>query len=178
MFEIKKLSDLDDDEKIKALESIEEIFFISSSKKDFESTEKKNLFFKRWCGDYQTFYPKEFFLAYEEDKLLGYLSGCSDSLRAQDELNVPGYSIFQDLFNNFPAHLHINFHPDARGKGLGSLLVNHYIKVLRKNGVKGVHLVTSPEAKNVSFYDRLGFTHTYTREFKGSPLYFMGNILD
>jgi len=113
----------------------------------------------------------------EEGKVLGYLTGCSDSIRAMNELSVPGFAIFHDLFLAFPAHLHINFHPDARGKGLGSILMNHYMNFLKLNNVMGVHLITSPDAQNVSFYSRLGFEKTETREFNGMPLYFMGCVL-
>ncbi len=160
------------------MKQVEEIFFLSTSKKTFESEEKRLNFFKRWCGDYQTHYPEEFFVVLEGEKVLGYLSGCQDSFAALERLDVPGFSVFKDSFLTFPAHLHINFHPDARGKGLGSLLVEHYMKVLKGQGIKGLHLVTSPEAMNVNFYLRLGFTHTVTKEFKGSNLYFMGAILE
>ena len=177
MIEIKKLSDLNSTEKEKALEEIEYIFFVSSSKKEFSSPEHKASFYKRWCGDFQTLYPHEFFLAMVDRRVLGYLSGCSNSSKALSEISVPGYEVFQDLFNKFPAHLHINFHPDARGKGLGSVLVNHYKEVLRAQKNPGLHLITSPTAQNVSFYERLGFTHTETRDFNGSPLHFMGCIL-
>lgn len=177
MFEIKKLSDLNPLQTQLVLEQVENIFFESSSLKTFSSPERKAAFYKRWCGDYQTLYPQEFFIALEKDKVLGYLSGCSDSLKAADIIEVPGYKVFQDLFNRFPAHLHINFHPDARGRGLGSALVNHYKKILSNNNIVGLHLVTSPGVQNVAFYERLDFSFNETREFNGMNLYFMGCIL-
>lgn len=177
MIEIISLDNLDADQKEVVLTKVEEIFFLSSSLKSFTSEERRLAFYKRWCRDYQNLYPEEFFIAMEEGKILGYLSGCSDSTRAMNEVSVPGYAVFQDLFLTFPAHLHINFHPDSRGKGLGGLLMNHYMSYLKLNNVMGVHLVTSPDAQNVSFYQRLGYTKTETREFNGMPLYFMGRVL-
>lgn len=177
MIEIVSLDSLNADQKEMALTKVEEIFFLSSSLKSFSSEERRQAFYKRWCGDYQTLYPEEFFIAMEEGKVLGYLSGCSDSTRAMNELSVPGYAVFQDLFLAFPAHLHINFHPDARGKGLGSILMNHYMSYLKLNNVMGVHLITSPDAQNVSFYQRLGYSRTETREFNERPLHFMGRVL-
>lgn len=177
MIEIVTLDNLNAAEKEVLILQVEEIFFLSSSLKAFSSEEKRKAFYKRWCGDYQTLYPEEFFIAMEEGKVLGYLTGCSDSTRAMNEVSVPGYAIFHDLFLAFPAHLHINFHPDARGKGLGSILMNHYMNFLKLNNVMGVHLITSPDAQNVSFYDRLGFVKTDIREFNGMPLYFMGCVL-
>ena len=178
MTKIKTLLQLSAEERMSALSAVEEIFFLSTSIKSFSSIEKKSAFYKKWCKDYQAYYPELFFIVFEDQKVLGYLSGCLDSAKSLEVLVVPGQSVFQDLFNDFPAHLHINFHPDARGKGMGSLLVKHYIDFLRFNSIPGVHLVTSPDAPNVSFYDRLGFTHTHIREINGSPLLFMGKILD
>lgn len=175
MFEIKKLSEVNSAD---ILKQIEFIFFESTSKKTFDSPDHKARFFKRWCGDFQDHYGDEFFLVMEKGVVMGYLSGCSDSIAAISVLDVPGYTVFQDLFKKFPAHLHINFHPDARGKGLGSLLVNHYKKFLSDNGVVGVHLVTSRDAQNVSFYDRLGFTFCEEREYKQMSVYFMGHVLE
>lgn len=177
MIEILSLENLEAHKKEVILQSIEEIFFLSSSLKTFSSPERRQAFYKRWCEDYQNLYPEEFFVVMEEGKILGYLSGCSDSTRALDVVSVPGYSVFQDLFSSFPAHLHINFHPDARGLGLGSILVNHYIKYLNQRHIIGVHLVTSPSAQNVNFYLRLGFSKTQTRDFNGMPLHFMGRVL-
>ncbi len=178
MLEIKTLSELNSSQKESILLQIENIFFESSSLKSFSSPERKAAFYKRWCGDYQSLYPGEFFIALEGEKVLGYLSGCSDSNQAAKMIEVPGFLVFQDLFNRFPAHLHINFHPDARGKGLGSILVEHYKKFLCDNNIVGLHLVTSPGAQNVSFYERLHFLFSETREFNSMPLYFMGCILE
>lgn len=177
MLEIVSLHNLVGSQREEILGQIEEIFFEASSKKTFLSPEKKAAFFKRWCGDYEHYFPEEFFIAMDGPKVLGYLSGCSDSARAMNELSVPGFAVFHDLFSAFPAHLHINFHPDARGRGLGSLLVKHYMNYLKLGNVMGVHLVTSPDAQNVSFYERLGFSTVHTREFNEMPLYFMGCVL-
>ena len=174
---LQSLQNLSEDQKKEVLLQIEDIFFEASSKKTFLDPEKKAAFFKRWCGDYEFFFPEEFFIAMEGPKVLGYLSGCSDSFRAMNVLNVPGFATFQDLFNIFPAHLHINFHTDARGKGLGSLLMKHYMDHLKLNNVMGVHLITSPDAQNVSFFKRLGFDKVHTRTFNEMPLFFMGCVL-
>lgn len=176
--EIVRLVDVPEANRNNILSQVEEIFFLSTSVKSFASEEKRLAFFKKWCGDYLHLYAEEFFVALEGQKVLGYLSGCADSERSLERLNVPGHSLFRDLFERFPAHLHINFHPDARGKGLGSKLVLNYMKVLKQQSVKGLHLTTSPDAQNVSFYDRLGFKYTETRELNGAPLYFMGAVLD
>ena len=178
MIEIKKLDSIPEEKKDFALTKIREIFFLSTSIKEFSTPERKEAFFKRWCGDFVQFYPGHFYLMFEGNVLLGYLSGCLDSERAGEVLEVPGYDVFKDLFSDFPAHLHINFHPDCRGRGLGSILVNQFCQDLSDKRIKGVHLITSPGAVNVSFYQRLGFTHEISREFNSSALLFMGKKLE
>lgn len=176
MIEIQKLSSLQlaSPEYEEIIAQIRNIFFLSTSIKEFSSEERREAFFKKWCGDFIRLYPDSFYLMMEEKKLLGYLSGCHDSIAGKQVLEVPGYSVFEDLFSAFPAHLHINFHPDCRGRGLGSHLVHSFISDLESQKIRGVHLVTSPEAKNVSFYQRLGFTHEVVRPFNSSSLLFMG----
>ncbi|MDO9181182.1 MAG: GNAT family N-acetyltransferase, partial [Bacteriovorax sp.] len=119
-----------------------------------------------------------FLIMREGQKVLGYLSGCLDSTLAATEVEVPAFKLFEDLFETYPAHFHINFHPDCRGRGLGSLLVLEFVKVLKKEGVSGVHLVSSPEALNISFYERLGFLYQVKREFNQMNLLFMGKTLE
>lgn len=182
MVEIFKLSTVPPSQFEKVISEIRDIFFLSTSIKEFSSDERKEAFFKRWCGDFIKLFPGSFYLMVQEGKLLGYLSGCLDSQGATSILEVPGFLLFEDQFASFPAHLHINFHPDCRGRGLGSNLVVAFIEDLKKQKIRGVHLVTSPEAKNISFYQRLGFTHEIQRNLEtakgSSTLLFMGKILD
>lgn len=172
--EIKSYNQLNIKEKEVILEEIKFIFFESSSVKSFRDDEHKVSFFNRWCGDYLKHYPEYFYLTLENGKLLGYLCGVIDSKLAINFLNVPAQNLFEDLFETYPAHLHINFHPDARGKGLGTILINHFENELKKREVRGLHLITSQSARNVSFYKKAGFNYALEREFNGSFLYFMG----
>ena len=161
------------------LDSIQEIFFLSTSIKTFESAEKKAAFFKRWCGDYITFYPDFFYVMRDCDskKVLGYLSGCLNSQDSLQVLSVPGHALFSDLFIKYPAHLHINFHPDCRGLGLGGQIVEYFVFELARRTICGLHLITSPDAKNISFYKRLQFSYEESRLFGKSSQLFMGRNL-
>lgn len=173
IFTFDKIQEISKKEEI--VSQIKEIFYQSSSLKEFSSEERKIAFFKRWCGDYLSFYPEHFQIMYEDNKVLGYLSGCLDSTRALNRVEVPGFSVFSDLFNSYPAHFHINFHPDCRGRGLGGNLVEKFCnEVFITHNLAGVHLVTSPEAPNVNFYKRLGFNFTEVRAFNQMSLLFMG----
>ena len=58
----------------------------------------------------------------------------------------------------YPAHLHINVHPDAQRQGLGHLLMDRLITHLTELGVPGLHLiVASDNRKGIGFYERYGF---------------------
>lgn len=178
MVKILKLSEILD--KIlyeQIIEQVNNIFFLSSSIREFSSLEKKNVFFKRWCGDYITYYPEQFYILKEEEKVLGYICSCNDSKKAQSQLEVPAYDLFFDQFDKYPAHFHINFHPDCRGRGLGGNLVEELSLELKSKGFSGVHIVTSPGALNVSFYKKHGFSYELIRNFNKNPLLFMGKML-
>lgn len=179
MVDIFRLNTITDQElKKRLIEEVKFIFYASSSLKNFESEDRKIAFFKRWCGDYIALYPEEFLVMSENEKVLGYLSGCSNTLLAETSLEVPGLSVFHDLFSDYPAHFHINFHPDCRGRGLGSQIVQRYCNDLKHVGIKGVHVVTSPDAANISFYQRLNFNEEVQRDFKQMTLLFMGKTLE
>ena len=173
---VKLNSILDPVLKEKILEQVKFIFYSSSSILEFSSPERKIAFFQRWCGEYISHYSDEFYIMYEDQKVLGYLSGCLDSKNGN--FSYPGYRVFEDLFEQYPAHLHINFHLDARGRGLGSLLVEAFCADLKNAGIRGVHLVTSTDAKNISFYKRLDFNYQVSRILNQMNLLFMGKILD
>lgn len=157
-------------------EAVKEIFFLSSSIQTFSSSERKEAFFKRWCEDYMTHYHNQFYVMRESDtkKVLGYLSGCDNSLASLEKMAIPGPEHFKDLFERYPAHFHINFHPDSRGRGLGRQLVDYYCQELSKKQIQGVHIITSVEANNVSFYLRLNFTNQKTQVLGKTELLFMG----
>jgi hypothetical protein len=153
-------------------ESVREIFFSSSSKKKFVNEQERDEFASRWLDYYVTFEKNNFLIAEDGRQVLGYLSGCGDSAAALDFFSprIPSYSIFQDLFKEFPAHLHINFSEAARGQGLGTLLLNAFCSSL----ASGVHVVTSPESRNRSFYQRNGFEIEVLRGHNNKQFLFMG----
>ena len=62
------------------------------------------------------------------------------------------------LDERWPAHLHIDLLPDARGSGLGRQLVTRWLDALRADEVAGCHLVTWAENDGaVAFFEAMGF---------------------
>jgi len=67
--------------------------------------------------------------------------------------------------SRYPAHLHINLLPEARGLGLGAALLDTYLEALRLHGVKGVQLSTTREnAAAIRLYEKSGFRVHAQRE--------------
>ena len=111
--------------------------------------------------------------------MAGYLSGCSNSEVAEPELSqgIKFFSIFKDLFKEYPAHFHINIDTQLQGQGLGQQLLDRYLDLLKESHISGVHIMTAADARTVSFYFRNGFTDQWERDFMGSRLKFMGKKL-
>ncbi|NNN22246.1 MAG: GNAT family N-acetyltransferase [Acidimicrobiales bacterium] len=82
----------------------------------------------------------------------------SDSVRGASPLTGP----FHD--SRWPSHLHINFLPEARGKGLGRKIVEAWLDKLRSLGSPGCHLETLAENTSaIAFFKSVGF------EIHGDP---------
>jgi len=59
----------------------------------------------------------------------------------------------------YPAHFHINIHEGFRGRGLGPLLVESFMRQADHAGVRGIHVVTRGDnAAGRRFFERMGFT--------------------
>lgn len=166
-------------EQIERENELREIFFLSSNRHEFLTEEEKQNFWHRWTDYYFTKCPDLIFVYMVNEKIAGYILGSADSTKAQTELtkDLPSFTLFSDMFPKYPGHLHINLHPDYRGQGMGGLLIKSLCRELHRRGCPGVHLVTAPEARNVSFYRQQGFTHEQTRDWKDSPLLFIAREL-
>jgi len=161
----------------KDLAAVREIFFTSSSRQKFASDEEREKFFATWTGYYFKHAPDLIFLhRNDHGEVIGYLMGAADSEAARSFYadRLKSYAVFADLFARFPAHLHINVHSSGRNQGIGAKLIDRFADELRRRGIKGLHIVTSPDSANVSFYHRNRFTYQQQRQWQGHSLLFMG----
>jgi GNAT superfamily N-acetyltransferase len=80
----------------------------------------------------------------------------ADELRAEwihNPVRTPDYVAAQ-----FPAHMHMNLMPNARGGGLGRRLFDTWIEVARDCGVGPVHIGADPKnAGGIAFWRAMGF---------------------
>lgn len=152
---------------------VDAIFFESSDKKEFKDQEERSLFYQKYLGFYLDRYP-ELALVAKSESVLGYTVGALDSMDLELQRLQPHLNLFQEYFDKFPAHLHINCHAMSRGMGIGSLLIETLEELLIKQGVIGYHIMTAPNAKSRDFYRKLGLNFEVVKEFKGSQILFMG----
>lgn len=151
---------LDDEGKKK----IEKIFF-ENSLKTFSSQDEKLSFKEKWLGPY--FHPDCIFLVLMKgEEIAGYVNGQTTTINTVVE--------FKKYEREYPAHLHINVANEFQGQGLGSLLIEEFIKSLPKS-VPGVHIVTGAESKNIRFYENNKFICLGTNPSK--TIVFMGRKL-
>ena len=160
---------------------IEEILLVSANPRRVADESSRAAFLDRWLTPYLTVYPEQLLLALKEaggGEVLGVLNGCFDSAGAEvfRELH-PYYRLFADLYGDYPAHFHVNCHPDHRDRGVGSCLVRHFVALCRDAGLPGVHLVTAPGLRNVGFYRRNGFIEAVERSEAGQTYLFLGRQL-
>lgn len=160
----------------KYLEEVREIFFESSTKKEFKSSEEKEVFFYKYVGFYLKHYP-ELALVYVADRVLGYVLGSPGSSEIELNSIQPHLRIFAKEFPKYPAHLHINCHYESRGKGVGGQLIQSFEELLKARKIRGLHIMTAPDAMNKNFYKKLGFDHEVIEEFHGSKILLMGKSL-
>ena len=146
---------------------LQNIFYSTSSKKDFKTEKEKALFFNRWAGQYLENFSDDALIAEKNGEVVGYLLGCRNTEKFLPQLlkNNKSLEVFEDLYLQFPAHLHINSDPKFQGQGIGSQLIKYYMNQLKSALIPGLHIITSPESRNVNFYRKNGFTFESLRGF-------------
>ena len=109
-------------------------------------------------------------------KVIGYLTGCPSTKDFISKKSSPEYKSFMDLLDKFPAHLHINLTSHARGKGIGTLLINKFCEDLKINLITGAHVITALSSRNFSFYEKNDFINSTIS--KCNNYLFLGRKLD
>jgi ribosomal protein S18 acetylase RimI-like enzyme len=162
---IRRWTDVPHDDRLTA--ELDAIFFEASNTRSFVSDEARAAFRERWLGRYLAQHPQWAYVALAPDgKLAGYLVG------ALDEGN--GFDDFAAATRDYPAHLHVNLAPAFRSRGIGAELIEAFAVDAARAGASGMHVVTSADARNVGFYERVGFRRRATTTSNGHGLVFLG----
>lgn len=145
---------------------IDRIFFDASATRSFTDADARAAFRERWLGRYLERFPQWFYVVTDADagsgdsaRALGYLAGClEDPARSPLFADIGYFDDLRDLTARFPAHLHINLAEEARSRGIGTALIERFCIDAQAAGSCGVHVVTSASSRNVTFYNRCGFS--------------------
>lgn len=157
----------------------ETAFFGASAKTFFPD---KTLFADLWIRPYLP--EPSGFVAETKGKILGYVLGAEQRHYQKRFVRLAPYYCKRFLSNAYPqwrgclpyvwrvvryptknaplhlypAHLHLNVLPEARGQGLGKLLLARYLELLKNNHTNGVQLSTTREnVAAVKLYEQFGF---------------------
>ena len=152
-------------------EQLDTIFFEASGTKTFADDAARAAFRERWFGRYLEQHPQWAYVAITPDgTLAGYLVGALDE--------ESGFDDFASAAAEFPAHLHVNLAPQFRSRGIGADLIEAFAADASRAGAKGMHVVTSADARNVRFYERVGFRPRASTMVNDHELVFLGRRLD
>ena len=161
-----------------AFASVVEIFFESSTRKAFKNDIDKAEFQWKYLDFYQEYFSDYFFVAHKDENVLGYIAGSPITNGLNDLWKcLPHLELFHDLYEAYPAHLHINLGAMSRGLGVGSELLKKLEFQLKDDGISGIHLITSKDARNVTFYLKNNYTYQVERSYQSHPLLFMAKSL-
>lgn len=154
---------------------IKTIFYLTSQKKDFDNDLEKQEFANKWLTPYLDHFPEHTLVSIDKNNIVsGYLTGCPDTLNSLSNFNFNYMNNFKHLYDKFPAHFHINVHPKFQGQGVGKQLVEQFEDGMMNLKIKGSHIVTHPNAININFYKKTGYTNT---EISDEHYFFMGKKL-
>ena len=125
--------------------------------------------------------PSHTFVAVDNDTVVGYVICASDYNEwkekfknnyldtCNDENTVKfgemTISSIKEYVEEYPAHLHINIHPNYQRQGIGGKLIDSLVTKLKEENIKGLMLdVAKNNEKGVSFYRKCGFKEISVRE--------------
>lgn len=141
------------------INQVDQIFYETSVISNF-SDEKERLSFKfKYLDFYLEKYPEYCFAFLDSDKVLGYIVAATKT--DQQLIHFDYYHSFENCLRNYPAHLHINCSPSYQGKGVGRKLWAHLREKLVRDKVKGLHIITTPDSRNIDFYTKNDFNYRF-----------------
>ena len=163
-------------------EGVEDVCVAASSRAKGKDSEWGRVILHLFCRYYIEEEPNHCFIAVDEyDKVIGYVICASDYdtwksnfkekyLDTRNEIEIVkfGEMSIQGLKNyskEYPAHLHINVHPNYQRLGIGNELIKVLLSKLKEEKVNGLMLdVSATNEKGINFYRKCGFIELEKRE--------------
>jgi GNAT superfamily N-acetyltransferase len=154
-------------------QQVVEVFWETTTRTQFSSVTERQQFQNQYLDDYLS---QVAFVAVEGEQVSGYIIAQLDTFKTEATW-APHLAIFREEYARYPAHLHINCRSATQGKGLGGKLLAALENDLLARGVKGLHLITAADARNVSFYKKYGYLQVALKTWKSTELMMLGKIL-
>ena len=128
--------------------------------------EERAAFVEHWIRPYRELRPDWTWVAVCDKAVIGYLTGCPDTLAFEDERRrafdpAPDSRDFfpeaerLKLWTEHPAHLMMSVAAEYRGMGAGGKLLDAFFAQLRRAKVPSAHLVCGPNSH--SFFGKMAF---------------------
>ena len=148
--------------------------------------ERREAFGRLWIGPYQRWAPGWAYVAREEGRVVGYLTGCRStaSFLLKSGLLGPRPSLGANLkfpkpllarlMHLYPAHLHVNVREGHRG-GTGRALMERFEHDAAAAGARGVHVFCGE--RPLGFYQKLGYQELGRVAVGGKSIFALGKRL-
>ena len=75
--------------------------FLNQSAYKSHSEEEQHAYFVKWVESYYIKWPEWFFVAIENNEVLGYICACPDSLGALETISFKSYHLFKNYYQEY-----------------------------------------------------------------------------
>lgn len=157
---------------------VREIFELTSNRVEFDSDHLKDEHRFNYLDYYSQKKSGLFLVFMKNEKAVAYICGESETMESILLNKISYLEFFKEQYKKFPVSLHTNCHPAFQGQGLGSELMQAFESLVKSKGYTGIHLITSPSARNVNFYKRAGFDAEFIQKVGNCNLLLLGKMLN
>jgi GNAT superfamily N-acetyltransferase len=127
--------------------------------------DEREAFGEHWIGPYRDLRPDWTWVAVAEVQVIGYLTGCPDTMAFErerrkrkpqpDSRDFFAPAVRVKLWTEHPAHAHMNVASPHRGRGAGAALLRAFFAELKRAGVPSAHVICGPQA--APYWARMAF---------------------
>lgn len=149
--------------------------------------ERRDAFGRLWIDPYRRWAPDWAYVAREDGRVVGYLTGCASTstflllsglLGPRPSVGVnlrfPKFLLAR-LLRRYPAHLHVNVREGHRG-GTGRALMERFERDAAAAGAAGVHVFCGERPRG--FYLKLGYEELGRLPVGDKRVFALGKRLD
>lgn len=163
-------------------DGVENVCVAASSRAKGKDSPWAKVILRLFCRYYIEMEPNHCVVAVnEENEVIGYVICASnydiwkkdfskyylDTCEDEDTIKFGKMCIdgIEEYSKEYPAHLHINVHPNYQRMGIGNKLLEKLVDILKQESIKGLMLdVSATNEKGINFYRKCGFEEVDKKE--------------